>query len=167
MAAPSPNPLWHNFFRSQDDWVSQTATLCEQNKLFHGIPPTVIRWFARRMHPRHYDTDEVIFHVGDEGAGAILLRSGSIAIRSNGVQLATITSGDLFGEVALVDGMARTADAVATEPCEVVFLLHTDLQEWISSRPKHACTLLKNLAAMLAERLLEANRTITEQENHA
>ncbi|MDX8409151.1 MAG: cyclic nucleotide-binding domain-containing protein [Mariprofundales bacterium] len=167
MTTPSPSPLWHNFFRQQDDWVSQTATMCAQNKLFHGIPPTVIRWFASRMHPRHYDTDEVIFHVGDEGAGAILLRSGSIAIRNNGIQLATMNSGDLFGEVALVDGMERTADAVATEPCELVFLLHTDLQEWVNSRPKHACTLLQNLGTMLAGRLLAANRAMTEQKNHA
>ncbi|MBN4073342.1 hypothetical protein JYT23_00745 [Mariprofundus ferrooxydans] len=39
-------------------------------------------------------------------SGAVLLRSGSIAIRSEGVLLARIKPGDIFGEVALVNGQA-------------------------------------------------------------
>ena len=159
----APNALWYNFFRKQDDWVEETAKMCQENLLFKGFTPSVIRWFAAKMHPRHYDAGEIIFHSGDEGAGAILLRSGSIAIRSKGIELATIKPGDMFGEVALVDGQARTADAVAIEPCELVFLLRTDLNEWVSSHPKHACTLLKNLGTMLAGRLLESNKTMSGQ----
>jgi len=162
MVSKSPgNALWHNFFKSQDDWVEDTAKLCEENLLFKGFSPSMIRWFAAKMHPREYDAGENIFHAGDEGAGAILLRSGSIAIHSKGVQLATISRGDMFGEVALVDGQARTADAVAVEACELVFLLRTDLNEWANSHPKHACKLLKNLGAMLARRLLESNKNIS------
>ncbi|MDQ6950852.1 MAG: cyclic nucleotide-binding domain-containing protein [Mariprofundales bacterium] len=164
--SPPSHPLWHNFFRQQDDWISETATMCQNNTLFDGLSPAVIRWFASRMHPRHYDAGEIIFHAGDEGAGAILLRSGTIEIRNNGIQLAVMTAGDLFGEVALVSGKERTADAIATEPCELVFLLCADLDGWIESRPKHACTLLQNLGSMLADRLLESNRAVTKQANH-
>ncbi|MDX8395639.1 MAG: cyclic nucleotide-binding domain-containing protein [Mariprofundaceae bacterium] len=153
--------LWHNYFKPKDDWVEDTAKKCENNLLFKGFSPTVVRWFAAKMHPRQYDAGETIFHAGDEGAGAILLRSGKIAIRSKGLVLATIKDGDMFGEVALVDGQARTADAVATEPCELVFLLRTDLNDWINSQPKHACVLLKNLGAMLAGRLLESNKNLS------
>lgn len=162
MTTKSPmNALWHNFFKPQDDWIEDTAKLCEKNLLFKGFSPAVIRWFAAKMHPREYKAGENVFHAGDEGAGAILLRSGSISISNNGVQLATIQAGDMFGEVALVDGQARTADAVAVEPCELVFLLRTDLNEWANSHPKHACILLKNLGAMLAGRLLESNKNIS------
>jgi len=154
--------LWHNFFRPKDDWVEETAKICEQNLLFKGISPSVIRWLAAKMHPRSYEVGENIFHAGDEGAGAIFLRSGSIAIRSQGIDLATIQPGDMFGEVALVDGQTRTADAVATEACELVFLLRIDLDEWVNSHPKHACALLRNLGMMLAGRLLEANKRISE-----
>jgi len=160
----TPNALWHNFFRKPDDWVEETAKMCEENLLFRGITPSVIRWLAAKMHPRQYDAGEIIFHSGDEGAGAILLRSGSIAIRSKGIELATIRPGDMFGEVALVEGQARTADAVAVEPCELVFLLRTDLDEWVQSHPKYACTLLKNLGTMLAGRLLESNKTLSSMD---
>jgi len=163
MSTNSPkNALWHNFFKPKDDWVEDTANKCAENLLFKGFSPNVIRWFAAKMHPREYDAGETIFHAGDEGAGAILLRSGTIAIRSKGVELATIKPGDMFGEVALVDGQARTADAVAIEACELVFLLRTDLDDWANSQPKHACKLLKNLGAMLAGRLLESNKNISK-----
>lgn len=160
----SRHALWHNFFRPKDDWVEDTAKICETNLLFKGFSPSVIRWFAAKMHPRSYDAGENIFHAGDEGAGAILLRSGSIAIRNGGVDLAIIKPGDMFGEVALVSGQTRTADAVAIEPCELVFLLGTDLNEWVDCHPKHACRMLQNLGTMLAGRLLEANKSISEHQ---
>jgi len=137
--------------------------MCQENRLFHDIPISVIRWFVSRMHPRHYEEGEVVFHAGDEGAGAVLLRSGTIEIRNKGTLLATLTSGDIFGEVALIDGKVRTADAVVVASSELVFLLQTDLEEWINHRPKHACIFLKNLGNMLAERLMKANRLVTEQ----
>ncbi|MDQ6998752.1 MAG: cyclic nucleotide-binding domain-containing protein, partial [Mariprofundus sp.] len=89
----NPSALWHNYFKPQDDWVEDTAKKCEENLLFKGFSPTVVRWFAAKMHPRKYDAGETIFHAGDEGAGAILLRSGKIAIRSKGMDLAIIKSG--------------------------------------------------------------------------
>ncbi|MDQ6954181.1 MAG: cyclic nucleotide-binding domain-containing protein [Mariprofundaceae bacterium] len=155
--------LWHNYFKQQGGWIEDAAKKCEENLLFKGLSPTVIRWFASKMHPREYRAGENIFHAGDEGAGAILLRTGSIAIRSKGVDLAVIKPGDMFGEVALVDGQARTADAVAIEPCKLVFLLRTDLDDWINSQPKHAGKLLKNLGAMLARRLLECNKSMAKK----
>ncbi len=158
----SQHALWHNFFRPKDDWVEETAKICEKNLLFKDITPSVIRWFTAKMHPRSYDAGENIFHAGDEGAGAVLLRSGCVAIRKDGVDLAMLKSGDLFGEVALVEGQTRTADAVAIEACELVFLLRTDLDEWINRHPKYACVLLQNLGTMLAGRLLEANKTISD-----
>ncbi len=158
---PSTHALWHNFFRPKVDWAEDTARLCEKNMLFKGLSPAVIRWFAARMHPRSYAAGEIIFHCGDEGSGAILVRSGSIKIHNEGVQLALIEAGDMFGEVALVGGQSRTAEAVAMASCDVVFLLRADLDDWMKSHPKHAAVFLKNLSRMLATRLNESNKAIS------
>jgi len=162
---PPTHALWHNFFRPKLDWVEHTAQLCEKNLLFKGLSPSVIRWFATRMHPRSYNAGEVIFHSGDEGSGAILLRSGTIEIHNKGARLALIEAGDMFGEVGLVGGQTRTAEAIAIDACEVVFLLRADLDLWMRSHPKHASVFLKNLSQMLATRLHQANKTITEAAN--
>jgi len=76
-----------------------------------------------------------------------------------------IQPGDIFGEVALVDGRERTADAVVTQEGEVAFFLRCDLDEWIDSQPRHACLFLRNLGRLLAHRLLEANRALSESDS--
>jgi len=157
----STHPLWHNFFRPKVDWVEDAARLCEQNVLFKDLSAAVIRWLAARMHPRSYAAGETIFHCGDEGSGAILVRSGNIKIHNDGVQLALIEAGDMFGEIALVGGQSRTAEAVAVEACEVVFLLRADLDGWMKSHPKYAAVFLRNLGQMLATRLHESNKAIS------
>ncbi|RMH51273.1 MAG: cyclic nucleotide-binding domain-containing protein, partial [Zetaproteobacteria bacterium] len=155
------NPLWFNFFRPDPGWVDEAGSLCRRHPLFDGIPDSVVHWFVSTMHPRHYKAEEYIFHAGDEGAGALLLLSGRVEIRHQGVVLAVMERGDIFGEAALVDGSVRTADAVTLCPSRLLFLLHADLDEWINGRPKHACTLLRNLGGMLARRLLQANRLLS------
>ncbi len=161
MTSASKHPLWFNFFRPKDDWIEETAQLCQQHQLFNNIPPHVIHWLVGTMHPREFQADEHLFWAGDEGAGAVLMLSGRVTISHNGTKLAEMQRGDIFGEVALVDGKERTADAVAIEPSSVVFFLRADLDEWSKSQPEHACTLLRNLGGMLAQRLLQANQALS------
>ncbi len=163
------HPLWENFFRHQHDWVYRCCRLCESSPLFRGIPKRAIRWLVSRMHVRHFDAGETVFRMGDPGAGALLLLSGSVNIMINGVCVATLHEGDLFGEVALANDLPRTADAVTASPCEMVFFLRSDLQEWIDTSPRQASTLLVNLSDILARRLMQANvryeQEVIPQEN--
>jgi diguanylate cyclase len=64
---------------------------------------------------------DVVFREGDAPTTAFLIESGRVEIFTdrNGeqVRLATLGSGDLLGEVAVIDDAARTATAIATESC--------------------------------------------------
>jgi len=161
----SGHPLWGNLFRTKDDWVDRAAELCARNPLFEGLTPASIRWLTARMHPRHHAAGEMIFRMGNPGVGAVLILEGEVQIEAGGVELARLGAGDLFGEVSLVSDQPRTANAKAVSDCELVFFLRSDLQEWMDSRPRRASQLLRNLAAMLATRLLEANRRLGETNN--
>ncbi|MDQ6975110.1 MAG: cyclic nucleotide-binding domain-containing protein [Mariprofundaceae bacterium] len=151
------HPLWSNLFRDRHDWVKKTSTMCEQNPLFTDVSSQSIRWLASRMHLRRYDKDEVVFRMGDPGAGAVLLLSGKVQIRVNDVVVASLQQGDLFGEVALATNLPRTAEAVTMAASELVFFLRSDLKEWMETSPKQASKLLLNLANMLAHRLMQSN----------
>jgi len=151
------HPLWSNLFRDHHDWVKKASVICEGSSLFTNIPPHSIHWLVSRMHLRQYLADEVIFRMGDPGAGAVFILSGEVVIRAHDVQLATLRSGDVFGEVALATSMPRTAEAVAVNNSELVFFLRSDLKEWMDTSPKQASVLLVNLANMLAHRLLKSN----------
>ncbi|MBV6634017.1 MAG: cyclic nucleotide-binding domain-containing protein [Alphaproteobacteria bacterium] len=65
-----------------------------------------------------------IFHEGDEARTAYLIASGKVSIERqvNGetVHLVTLTKGGFFGEMALIDGKPRSADAKVIENAEIV-----------------------------------------------
>jgi CRP-like cAMP-binding protein len=107
---------------------------------------------------KRYGTGETIFERGDAGDSMMLVLSGRVRIgnvQPNGKEaiICFVEPGDLLGEVALLDGKPRSADAVAIEPCEL-FVLH---------RRELACVLRANPAvtARLIEVLCERLRRLT------
>jgi len=155
--------FWLRRFQPKVEWVEDACALCEKNPLFEKVPLKSIRWLVTRMHPRKYGAGELIFGMGNSGAGAVLILSGEVSIRVDDVELGRMQRGDLFGEVALVVDLPRTAEVTAVEDCELVFFLRSDLQEWLAIMPKEASVLLQNLSKMLANRLMEKNKTISQK----
>lgn len=155
--------IWLRLFRPKVEWVEDACSLCEDNPLFEKVNRKSIRWLVTRMHPRTYSAGEPIVDMGNAGAGAVLILSGEVAVRIKDVEIERMHRGDLFGEVALVADLPRTAEVVATEDSELVFFLRSDLQEWLAIMPKEAARLLQNLSKLLAQRLMEKNKMISEQ----
>jgi len=157
-------PIWLQLFRPKVDWVADACALCEQNPLFDQIPHKSVRRLVSRMHRRSYEAGERVIGMGNAGAGAVLILSGEVLVTANGVELERMHRGDLFGEVALVADLPRTAEVTATEDCELLFFLRSDLQEWLAIMPKVAARLLQNLATMLGQRLMDKNISISRRE---
>ncbi len=157
--------VWLRLFRPKVDWVEDACALCEKNPLFEKVPRKSIRWLVSRMHLRTYKAGESIFSMGNAGAGAVLMLAGEVSVSVKDVELDRMRRGDLFGEVALATELPRTAEVVAIRDCELVFFLRSDLKEWLAIMPKEAARLLQNLSKMLAQRLMDKNKMITQQEN--
>jgi len=155
---------WIRLFKPKTDWVEDACELCGQNPMFDGVARKSVRWLVSRMHRRSYSAGETIFNMGNAGAGAVLVLSGEVSVTASNVQLGTMGRGDLFGEVALVADLPRTAEVVATKDCELLFFLRSDLNEWLAIMPKEAAHLLQNLASMLARRLMERNQMLAQQD---
>lgn len=66
------------------------------------------------------DAGSVIFDQGDEGEIMYAIREGEIEIQFNGNILATLTPGEIFGEMALIDTTIRSAKAIAKTDCMLV-----------------------------------------------
>jgi len=163
----STSSVWGNLFRRREPWYDEVTDLWSETPFFTGIPKREIRKLAKVMHPRSYEAGEPIFRYGDQGAGAAIIQSGHVEIRYEDTVLATLHKGDFFGEIALVLDERRTADAIATEPCQMVFFLRPDLNDWIARSPQHGARLSTNLAHVLAKRLLHANKMLAhERQKH-
>jgi len=156
------NPLWSNLFRKPAALRSELTELWLATPLFQDIPRRAVEHLVADMHPRDYAAEESVFRVGERGAGAVLIHSGSVSIRSGDIELARLEHGDFFGEIALAIDEPRTADAIAVEPTRLVFLLRADVEEWIERAPALGGRFALNLARIIASRLRRANALLSE-----
>ncbi len=90
----------------------------EQVKLFAGLAAEDLGALAANLQRRRYGKGQFIFQQGDPGLCLYLVESGKVKIASfssegRGLVLNLFGPGDFFGELALLDGEPRSADAMA------------------------------------------------------
>jgi CRP/FNR family cyclic AMP-dependent transcriptional regulator len=95
-----------------------------------------------------------LFAKGDTGTSLIAVRSGTVRISSpsrtgKNAVLNLIGPGGILGEIALLDGGPRTADATALTDCELVVIERRDFLPLVRSRPEVAIKLIELLCARL------------------
>ncbi|MET4698654.1 CRP/FNR family cyclic AMP-dependent transcriptional regulator [Constrictibacter sp. MBR-5] len=130
------------------------------HELFSRFSPAEIERLVSFSHARAYGAGEVIFEKGSPGQGLMAVLSGRVRISSPSpegreIVLNIIHPGQIFGEIALLDGKERTADATAMEACELLILERRDFVPFLEKHPD----ICLRLIAVLCERL----RRTTEQ----
>ena len=87
---------------------------------------------GRVLERKVFYAGQKIFKEGDRGDRAYLIQDGTVEIVKNGVPLATLAKGELFGEMALVDDQPRMASAVAATDVAVVIISRDTFREKLS-----------------------------------
>ena len=106
---------------------------------------------------RRYDSGTKIVAAGEKAESLFFLQSGMVSVKlPSGVRLATFGPGDGFGEMAMIEGR-RSADVFA-DVASICLELPLDALSALGHRPQ--MTLLRNLAALLARRLILANAKV-------
>ncbi|MCA9720670.1 MAG: Crp/Fnr family transcriptional regulator [Myxococcales bacterium] len=107
-----------------------------------------------------YATGEIILERGDPGENAFVLLSGSIGVYAEygGVsgasrRVSAIHPGEVFGELALLADIPRTATLVAESPVDVMMLPRTQFERQVAASPERALFLCRLLARRLTERI--------------
>lgn len=116
------------------------------------------------MTPRRYPSGTTIIRQGDadDTGFMVLVLDGEITVenqighRPNPVTVNVLGPGSLVGEMALVDGAARSATCTASTDVHSAVLTREALQALIAERPATGAKLMTALAQRLAERLREA-----------
>jgi CRP/FNR family transcriptional regulator, cyclic AMP receptor protein len=126
------------------------ALLLGANPFFAGLGQEAIEAIAVLCVSRRLEREEVLFLKGDAGDALYAVRHGQIRIgtgTSSGRRLTLnlLGSGDVFGEVALLDGRPRTADAVAAEPTELYMVHRRDFLDLLLKRPSVAIRIIEFL----------------------
>ena len=98
---------------------------------------------------KFFQEGETVFKEGDPGDAAYIVESGSVGIfksvEGEDVQLATMNMGELFGEMAIIDGSKRMAHAVALEDSVIVSLPRAGLEAMLAKQAPMVKTLIQIL----------------------
>jgi CRP-like cAMP-binding protein len=82
----------------------------------------------------------IVFHEGDAGDDAYIVEYGRVevfkTVKGRRVDLGTVVSGGIFGEMALIDDSPRMASAVATEETACVMVGKGRLTEQLEKAPR-------------------------------
>lgn len=96
---------------------------------------------------------DIIFEEGDDGDAAYIVETGTVGIYKTvdgkEFHLATIGAGELFGEMAIIDGSKRMAHAMALEDCVVVNVPRAGLVAMLGKQPPMIKTLIHILVDSL------------------
>lgn len=121
---------------------------------FAGLDRDALERLTGSMRSRRFRRGEVIFHLGDPGDALFVIMSGDVKISlpsETGEEaiLATLGSGAVFGELALLDGAPRSASATALTATETVVLPRERFRELIATEAGVRDALLASIAGEL------------------
>jgi CRP/FNR family cyclic AMP-dependent transcriptional regulator len=143
-------------------------TVIERDSLFRGLPKATLERVAALGRRRVYDEGAVIFMRGDPGDSLCGVVSGRVRIsasRAGGkeVFLNIIGPGDSFGEIALLDGMPRTATATAMTRTELSIIKREQFVPLLGTEPQLAAHLIKLLCTRVrwTAQLMEDSALLT------
>jgi CRP/FNR family cyclic AMP-dependent transcriptional regulator len=131
--------------------------------LFHGLTVEQRTALVARAPTRTFAPGQIIFLMGAPGDTMMAVLSGSVRISvptpdGKEIVLAILERGDVFGEIALLDGKERTAEATAMTACSVAIL---NRREVLSFLDRHPGAWLK-IVQVLCGRLRNTDQHIAE-----
>ena len=135
---------------TQREQQARVATLARV-RFLAGLPGPALVALASQLEVEHADAGRTVITAGSTGDRFYLVRSGRLqAVAVDGAVLGTISAGDGFGELALLDGTPRTATVQALEDCELWSLDRPHFQRWIRDRYEIAARIRADLGARTA-----------------
>ena len=134
-----------------------------RNALFGGLLAEEIARLVADAHVCPMRPGETLFRRGDAGAGLIAVLAVWVRIvvpAENGkdIVLNTVRAGEVFGEIALLDGRPRSADAVALTDGRLMTLERRDVLPLLPTHPTLALAVIE----ILRERLRQTSSQVEE-----
>jgi len=111
---------------------------------------------------RRLKAEETLFQAGDIGDGCYRLDKGLLKVSLTSPQakeriIAVLAPGAIGGDLAVIDGLPRSASVIAVTECELLFVSRVAFLQFAREHPE----IYEYLVRMLAARLREADETIS------
>jgi CRP-like cAMP-binding protein len=125
-----------------------------KHPIFCDLDPEALDQLCRYAKHSSLKRGATIVSKGDPGNSLIAVISGTVKISVSSPDgrsaiLNLIGPGETFGEVAVLDGLARTADATANTNCEIYVIDRRDFLPFVRSQPALAMKFIQLLCTRL------------------
>src|SRR3954447_17241003 len=142
----------------------QSVDLLSRVPLFSELSGSELERISRVSVARSFPAGVRVFHEGDHSDACYLVRSGDLRVTrehrdGRAIALATLGPGDIFGELAMLDGQARSASVEALTDAELLALSAADMRRLLAEHPD----ITVKLVGALTRRVRETNERISRQ----
>jgi CRP/FNR family cyclic AMP-dependent transcriptional regulator len=122
--------------------------------IFGALGPELLDQLSSYAIPRSVKRGTTIVARGDAGTALFAICSGTVkistpSVEGKGAVFNLISDGAIFGEIAVLDGLPRSADATALTDCELMVIERRDFVSLIRERPEFALKLIEVLCRRL------------------
>lgn len=136
--------------------------MLRQLEIFSDLDAPDVSRLENLFRERKYDAETVIFSEGDAGTSMMIVVSGTVRISQkpdadSEEALILLKSGMVFGEMALLEELPRTATAIAHTPVVLLEISREDFLADIEEHPGYGVRILMKLARTLSSRLRETD----------
>jgi len=142
----------------------ESVELLSRVPLFSELSREELERISRVSIARSFPAGVRVFHEGDHSDACYLVRKGDLRVTrehpdGRAIALATLGPGDIFGELAMLDGEARSASVETLSDSELLALPAADVRRLLADHPGISVKLI----AALTRRLRETNERVARQ----
>jgi signal transduction histidine kinase len=142
---------------------SVTEQLLGECALFRNLSTKEKELLFARVRIRNFASGDTIFRIGSVGNSMMILLHGKIQISTalpggGPLFIAAVSPGEMFGEIAVLDGGRRSANAIAETACSVAILDRDDIFEFLEKIPG----LWRNIVSVFCSHLRSADHRLVE-----
>ena len=118
--------------------ILRRVSLLRSQRIFAPLPDATLEQLARRLEPLQVAPGTVVVRQGEPGDRVYLIAAGSVRVDVDGHPAPPLGAGDLFGEIALLRDLPRTATVTGASECELLTLGRDEFLAAVTGHPRSA-----------------------------
>lgn len=138
----------------------------KESDLFKGVSQRFITKVANNSEEVTFKKNSVVFKTGEKASHFFVLAEGALDIslgKREGAHMSVSKPGEVFGWSALVEPYIYTANAKCIKDTKVIKVSRDLIEKTISEHPAEGLAFLKNLTAIIAQRLRYAYKSLVPE----
>lgn len=131
------------------------------------LDPDQLALFSSYVELLEFEPDTTVFKEGDDGDAVYFILKGELEVSKDSdwgedIKIASLVDGSVFGEMALIDELPRSASITTRTKSSVLKLNKNNFETILEKHPAIGVILLKGLAQIVCQRVRESNSSLSE-----